>query len=383
MNQTEPLPTGPEVRARWRALAGKIATPVLENLAAGKLKERLPRQRHPERADENLGGFPYLEVIARTLVGLGPWLSTGEGHPARLRSLVPEAIRHLVDPASPDFGEFARPGQPVVDGAFLALAFLRAPRFWDELPSDTQAQVIKALRALRKILPHQNNWLLFSAMIETFFAEIGEDWDAMRIDYAVRKHMDWYAGDGWYGDGPAFHTDHYNSFVIQPFLVLIADKLGDRMPWDFVGKIRARAQRYAVVQERLIAPDGHFPAFGRSLAYRCGAFQHLADTAFRKDLPDEMEPGQVRVALDAVIRRTLEAPGTFDAEGWLRIGLAGDQPGLGETYINTGSLYLCSTAFLPLGLPEEDLFWKAESRPCSSQRIWSGEDFPADKAIYD
>jgi hypothetical protein len=32
---------------------------------------------------------------------------------------------------------------------------------------------------------------------------------------------------------------------------------------------------------------------------------------------------QVRVALTAVITRTIDAPGTFDAKGWLRIGLCG------------------------------------------------------------
>ena len=45
-----------------------------------------------------------------------------------------------------------------------------------------------------------------------------------------------------------------------------------------------------------------------------------------------------------MIRRTLEAPDTFDKEGWLQIGFCGHQPGVGETYISTGSLYLCSVA---------------------------------------
>ena len=31
----------------------------------------------------------------------------------------------------------------------------------------------------------------------------------------------WYKGDGVYGDGPPFHWDYYNSFVIQPMLLNI------------------------------------------------------------------------------------------------------------------------------------------------------------------
>ncbi|MCX6950687.1 MAG: DUF2264 domain-containing protein [Verrucomicrobia bacterium] len=72
---------------------------------------------------------------------------------------------------------------------------------------------------------------------------------------------------------------------------------------------------------------------------------------------------------------------TFDAAGWLRIGVSGSQPGLGETYISTGSLYLCSAAFLPLGLPASDPFWSAPAAKTTWQKIWSGENLPADHAI--
>jgi hypothetical protein len=132
----------------------------------------------------------------------------------------------------------------------------------------------------------------------------------------------------------------------------------------------------------MIAPDGTFPPLGRSLVYRCGAFQHLAVMALRRELPASLPPAAARGALGAVIRRTLEAPGTFDAAGWLRIGLSGEQPGLGESYISTGSLYLCTTAFLPLGLPADDAFWAGPDAPWTSVRAWSGQDLSADSALY-
>ena len=60
-------------------------------------------------------------------------------------------------------------------------------------------------------------------MVEAGLAALGADWDATRVDYAVRQHEQWYKGDGAYGDGPAFHWDYYNSFVIQPMLVDVLD----------------------------------------------------------------------------------------------------------------------------------------------------------------
>ena len=139
--------------------------------------------------------------------------------------------------------------------------------------------------------------------------------------------------------------------------------------------------RYAGILERLIGPDGTFPPTGRSIAYRCGAFQSLAQAALRRALPADVTPPQVRGALGAVIRRSLGAPGTFDDGGWLRIGFCGHQPGVGETYISTGSLYLCSVAFLPLGLPASDDFWSAPDRPWTSVLAWSGQPFPIDRAL--
>jgi hypothetical protein len=166
-------------------------------------------------------------------------------------------------------------------------------------------------------------------------------------------------------------------------LLAVVDECGDEQPgWKAMRpRIVGRARRYAAVQERLIGADGSFPAVGRSLAYRCGAFHLLADMALRRDLPDDVSPAQVRGALGAVISRTLDAPGTFDAEGWLRIGLCGHQPAAGETYISTGSLYLCAVAFLPLGLAPADPFWASPSQPWTSAKAWSGLEVPIDHAL--
>jgi hypothetical protein len=77
----------------------------------------------------------------------------------------------------------------------------------------------------------------------------------------------------------------------------------------------------------------------------------------------------------------MDAAGTFDADGWLRVGFCGHQPGVGEPYISTGSLYLCSVGLLPLGLPQNDEFWSAPAQLWTSAKAWSGEPFPIDHAL--
>ena len=380
----EKLPVHPH-RDYWVQTMIRIAGPVLEALAQRKLKAVMPVEG--KTLDRSL--YTHLEALGRTLAGLSPWLETGprSGEEGLLREryceLAREAVDAATDPDSPDYMNFSQGHQPIVDAAFLAHAILRAPtELMAKLGPRVRCQVAEALRMTRSRLPGFNNWLLFAAMIETALRQMGEEWDRMRVDYAIRQHEQWYKGDGVYGDGPDFHWDYYNSFVIQPMLLDITEAVRDEHPaWAAIAdRVRKRAVRYAAVQERLISPEGTFPPIGRSLAYRFGAFQLLAQMALRRELPDGVAPAQVRCALTAVIQRTMAQPGTFDGNGWLTIGFCGHQPELGEEYISTGSLYLCCTVFLPLGLPADDPFWTGEA-DWTSKKAWSGKPVKIDKAI--
>lgn len=363
-------------RTFWTETLTRIARPVLEAAAAGQLVERLPVEVAPGSPHAAARRkYTHLEAVGRTLAGLAPWLETGE-QPA-LTALARQALIHA--PRDLHFG--SGNGQPLVDAAFLAHGLLRAPRqLWEPLPAEAQARLIDALKATRAIRPAPCNWLLFSAVIEAFLHRATGTCDGMRVDYAVRQHEQWYKGDGVYGDGADFHWDYYNSYVIQPMLLDVVDTVPGH---DDATRARVlqRAQRFAVILERLIAPDGTFPVTGRSITYRTAAFQLLAQLAWQNRLPAELPAGQVRAALTAVIRACFQAPANFDAAGWLRIGLAGHQPSLAEVYISTGSEYLCTTGFLPLGLPATHEFWTAPAQPWTGQKIWGGADAGPDAAL--
>jgi hypothetical protein len=376
-------------REIWLRLVEKISEPVLSALGRRRLKAEMPVEAQVGELDSRRE-CTYLEAMGRLLAGLAPWLERGatEGAESRLRvrycELAREGIASGTDLQSPDYMNFGKTPQSLVDTAFLSLAICRAPtELWKKLDKRTQQNVTAALKATRTILPPINNWFLFSAIVEAGLHLMGEQWDAMRVDYALRQHEAWYMGDGVYGDGEHFHWDYYNSFVIHPLLLQVLDTLASSTErWKALQPaMLERARRYAAVQERMISPEGAFPPIGRSLAYRFGVFHLLADSSLREQLPGEVSPEQVRCALTAVMRRMGDAHGTFDADGWLTIGFAGHQPSIGERYISTGSCYLCSAAWLPLGLPKENVFWSGEARRWTAQRVWSGEDVPADHAI--
>ena len=386
-----PLSVGTTIPERlyWIDLLTRIATPVLESLSKGELKKNMPVEC-VKGHEASRRTVTYLEAFGRLMAGIAPWLALGPDSSAegvrreKLILLAQKSLKMAVDPMSSDFMNFTENSQPLVDAAFLANAILRAPGIlWEPLDTTTRQQLVAAMKSTRVIRPGYNNWLLFAAMVETFLLFAGEQADELRMDLAIRKMMEWYKGDGLYGDGAEFHWDYYNSFVIQPMMLTILEEWmkhskGQGKIYDLVLR---RAKRYALIQERLISPEGTFPAIGRSLPYRFGCFQHLGLMALNHQLPDELKPAQVRCALSAVIRRLAGATGMFDDKGWLTIGFYGHQPGIGESYISTGSLYLCTVGMLPIGLPPSDPFWADEPAEWTAQKIWGGKDIPADHAI--
>lgn len=393
---------GLEDRSYWVDTLVRIIDPVLTGGDARTLKRDLPHGSETLWKQAGKDHFAVLEAVGRTLCGAAPWLEQPQADPAEeaLRQkyavLARSTIDGITDPGSPDRAEFYvstqdNGGNPfiqsLVDAAFLSHAILRAPKeLYEKLEPRVKNNLIACLKETRRCRPAHNNWLLFSGMVEAALYLMGEEPDLMRVDYCLSQHEQWYKGDGLYGDGASFHWDYYNSYVIQPMIVDIAKVFRDFFPENQYGQKRVtmavqHGARYAAILERLIAPDGSFPIIGRSVTYRTGAFQMLAQAALQDMLPANVTKPQVRSAMTAVIRRCFERPENFDENGWLKIGVCGDQPGLGEVYICVSSLYLCTTGFLPLGLPADDRFWNSGYEDYTSRKLWAGQDQPADHSI--
>ena len=304
-------------RAIWLIYMDKISRPVLSNIAENRLKEKMPVALAVKVDNKaNRTQVAYLEALARTLSGIAPWLNLegGSKEEVALRNQYREwalkGIANAVNPQAKDYLKWDG-GQPLVDASFLALALVRCPWLWDHLESSTKLQVIAAFKQTRSTIPVYTNWILFSGMIETFFCKYGLEYDKVRIEYAVRefsKH--WYTGDGMYSDGMNFNMDYYNSIVIHPYLAAIVEVVNrkDQTYNWYQPSLEKINQRYAEILERLINTDGSFPASGRSITYRAGVFHHLSDISLRKKLPPSLKPAQVRGALTAVIKKTLQSP---------------------------------------------------------------------------
>lgn len=390
-------------REYWCQEAYKMAQPVLENMAKGELQKNMQTEFSPSFDGRNRK-VVYMETFGRLMAGIAPWLAlpddeTAEGlQRKQLRQWALASYKNAVDPESPDYLCWGVAGQNLVDAAYIAESFVRAyDALWVPLDQVTKDRYLHEFKRMRNIEPPYTNWLLFSSIIESFMAKATDrkDYDDFRVMMTIRKMEEWYVGDGWFSDGPEFAFNYYGSYVFHPMYLetlqnMIDAKANTRLEYKkYYDRQLKRTQKYSIVLERFISPEGTFPVVGRSIPYRMAALQPLAMMAWKQTLPKELTNGQVRSALTAVMHRMYDqqqqsAKGearpdkNYNEGGFLTIGFCGHQPDVADWYTNNGSLYMTSLSFMPLGLPADHPFWTSEAEPWTQVKAWNGQSFPKD-----
>ena len=387
-------------REYWCEQAYKMAQPVLENMAKAELQKNMKVEVSPNW-DGRSKKVAYMETFGRLMAGLSPWLNLPDTLPLnatdadrkeleqrkQLREWALSAYKHAVDPESPDYLAWRGHGQALVDAAYVAESFIRAyDALWMPLDDVTKQRYLEEFQQLRRIEPPYTNWFLFSSTIESFLAKAFglKAYDDYRVMTTIRKVEEWYVGDGWYADGPVFAFDYYTSYVFHAMYLetlqnMIDAKANTRLEYrKYYDRALKRAQKFAIILERFISPEGTFPVIGRSTPYRMAAMQPLALMAWYQKLPKDLSNGQVRAALTKVMHRMYDQQNNYNDAGFLTIGFCGSQPGTADWYTNNGSLYMTSLSLMPLGLPADHPFWTCEAEPWTQVKAWGGQSFPKD-----
>ena len=386
-------------REYWCEQAYKMAQPVLENMAKGELQKNMQTEFSPSFDNRNRK-VVYMETFGRLMAGIAPWLALPDsafGSSAaeqkelaqvrQLREWALASYKNSVDPESPDYLCWGVAGQNLVDAAYIAESFIRAyDALWVPLDKVTKERYIKEFKKLRSIEPPYTNWFLFSSTIESFIAKAAglREYDDFRVMMTIRKVEEWYVGDGWYADGPVFAFDYYSSYVFHAMYLetlqnMIDARANTRLEYrKYYDRALKRAQKFSIILERFISPEGTFPVIGRSTPYRMAAMQPLALMAWYQKLPRELSNGQVRAALTQVMHRMYDQQQNYNEGGFLTIGFCGHQLETADWYTNNGSLYMTSLSLMPLGLPANHDFWTCKAEPWTQVKAWGGQPFPKD-----
>ena len=375
-------------RVIWLSVLQKITFPVLDSLSSRSLKKKMPY----ESTNPDGKRFSYLQAFARVFNGISSWLELGpdSSEEGELREkyirLTLQSIVNAINPNSPDFiFVIDESKQSLVDVALFAEGLLRSKnQIWLNLPIEVQAKIIEELKKTRAIAPYENHWLLYTAMIEAALLEFTGECDKERLTYGIHKYRDdYYIGDAIYADGESFESNYFNSVFIHPMLndILSVMRKYGISDGEFLDVQLMRSSRLSAQLERIISPEGTYPLVGRAASYRCGVFHLLSQASLFEILPRNINPAQVRCALTKVLEKQFMGNQNFDSNGWLVIGVNGSQIDVSEDNINTGSLYLCCSVFLALGLDMNDDFWTSPSAEWTSQKAWNGSPVQRDQPI--
>ena len=261
--------------------------------------------------------------------------------------------------------------QPIVEAANLAFALaVSRPRFWDHLDDDLRSRIADWLAHHAAKHGSDNNWLLFTAVIEAFLRSAGYDVPGGHAQADVDLFESWYLGDGWYNDGPISATtghgnrvDHYNSWVIQPFLwqwYELTDQPPERRD-RFLTRLGEFADSYA----SLFAPDGSPLHQGRSLTYRQAVLGGLWAAALAG--VGSANPGATRRLASGVLRHFTELGVGQDAAPSLGRSAAQFLP-MCQVYSGPGSPYFAGMGLLGLAAPADHPLWTTPEHPQPSER---------------
>lgn len=367
-----------EDRLYWLGVLQKVARPVLENLARDSLrKNMIVESNNPESSKS-----AHLEAFASVFNGISPWLSLryDGSEESRLREkyigFTLKAISNAVNPNKKDYMFTPDSKRSLMGIALFAQGLLRSKnKIWVNLPMDVQSKIIDEFKNSRAIAPYNNHWILFTSIIEAALLEFTGECDKKRLRFAVHKFRDsLYIGDAIYSDGDQYVLDYYNSLFIHPLLndILVVMRKYSLYEGEFLDIQLMRSSRLSSQMERYISPEGTFPVIGNAVCYRTGIFHILSQVALLKILPKNIAPSQVRAGLTRMMKNFFEGDQNFSRNRWLVMGFNGHQPEMAGEDLNTGSLYLCCTVFLPLGLNPNDPFWVNKPEPWTSRKAWEG-----------
>ena len=360
-------PTETVTRSDWEAEADRWLLTAREHARAGGAlicPPGPPSQSGP--LSDGIEGFARSFLIAAARLA-----GADDGDPHGHAQFYADGLAAAMRPGAPGHWPRAVAGadyphagitQPAVEAANLAFGLaLCREQLWDRLDEAVRAPLTDWLLHHARLRVWDSNWLLFPAIVEAFLGSVGVGVPGGRGAESVERVESWYLGHGWYNDGPPAepgrNLDHYNSWVIQPFLWQWYRLRGEAGPAGRTARFQDRLRAFAATNALLFAPDGAPLHQGRSLTYRHAVLGGLWTAALAG--VDPLPPGSLR----ALAGRTLRYFDRLGADGGTppALGWAGPEflPAT-QVYSGPGSPYFAGMGFLGLAAPADHPLWAAE-----------------------
>ncbi|WP_276256080.1 DUF2264 domain-containing protein [Halomontanus rarus] len=307
-----------------------------------------------------------LEGFSRPLWGLVPLAADGDGAFDGWSSYR-TGLANGVDPDHPEYwGEAPDHSQKHVEMAAIGLGLALTPEeLWDPLEPSTRENLVEWLSQINDASLYGCNWLFFRVVVNLGLREVGADHDWELTQETLDELESYYLEGGWYADGPAGERpcDYYIPWAMHFYGLVYAAVAGDDDP-ERAARFRDRAAQFAAEHRHWFAEDGAGLPYGRSLTYRFAQAGFWGALAFADVDVEEhgFSWGEIRGLWFRNLRWWADQP-IFTDGGVLSIGYRYPSLKVSEPYNSPSSPYWGMKAFVPLALPEDHPFWRADEQP--------------------
>jgi hypothetical protein len=347
-------------RTDLQQLVRDLVEPLLPHFSPGRAQIRLGVNR--AHYGDPAG---WLEAFSRPLWGLVP-LAAGGGRFDHW-PLWQQGLAAGTDPDHPEYWGLAGDcDQRSVEQAAIGFGLALAPHhLWEPLPPPARERLTAWLQRINHVQLVRNNWLWFRVMVNLGLSCRGQNGSPQQVEADLAQIEQFYLGDGWYADGlpgatfrDGRHGDYYVPMALHFYGLIYAKLTG-------APRFIERAAKFAGDFAHWFAADGAAVPFGRSLTYRFaqGAFWGALAFANVEALPWPVIKGLYLRHLRWWLRQPI-----FSETGLLTIGYAYPNLHMAESYNAPGSPYWALKAFLPLALPDDHPFWRADEAPLPPRR---------------
>ncbi|WP_123533520.1 DUF2264 domain-containing protein [Halosimplex salinum] len=350
-----PLADNPlETRSDFQSAVVSLYEPLKPHFSPGRARVN-PDPRGASHSEAATG----MEGFSRPLWGLVP-LAAGDGEFDdwdRYRT----GLVNGTDPDHPEYwGNAGDYSQKHVELAAIGFGLaVASDELWDPLDERERANVTRYLNQVVDADLYDCNWLYWRVLVTLGLRSVGADHDWAATRETMDRLESFSLDDGWYADGPGGCRDYYVAWAMQVYGLVYAELAGDEDP-ERAERLRERARLFAREFRHWFADDGAGLPYGRSLTYRFAQASFWGALAFAG--VEALPWGEIRGLWARNIRWWADQP-IFTGDGRLSVGYRYPTIKTSEPYNSQCSPYWGTKAFLPLALPSDHPFWRADERP--------------------
>jgi hypothetical protein len=350
----------------WQNVGQKILTNIFPHFSPGRALVEITSCRPSIYGSLS----DMVEGFARTFLLVGFWLNrrqdgiiiSEDGSEINWVEICREGLLNGTNPKHPEYwGKITGKHQYMVEAGSLVIGlYFSRHLIWDSFRDHEKEQIGRWFQHILKFPFEDKNWVLFGLIINAFLKQAGLNYHQDQIEFYLSRYDSYYEAEGWYRDGVANQYDYYNPWALHFYPHIWSQMETDPEKQYLKNIFEERSRRFLEKFSYFFSSNAVYPAFGRSLIYRCAATAGAIIGVWKDFSP--ISAGLTR-RLASQSLKYFAVNNFFDLDGSIPLGWLGKFEPMAEMYSGPASPMWLNKIFSSLLMPEDHAFWLEKEEP--------------------